>query len=130
MPLSSSQRDRLRAALAKRHDALVAELGEDAARLRDEPYSALAGEARDSADESVADVIADSSQAELSRDLAELRQVDAALARIAKGTYGTCPGCGAEVPFERLNATPWVLRCAPCQRTYERTHAGGAGAKL
>jgi RNA polymerase-binding transcription factor DksA len=130
MSLTPEQSRTLKQRLEKRRAALVKELGEDAAHLREEPYSALAGEVRDSADESVADAIADTEQAELSRDLAELREVDAALARIVRKTYGTCAECGAEVPFKRLSATPWVARCAACQRTYEKTHAGGAGAKL
>jgi DnaK suppressor protein len=27
-------------------------------------------------------------------------------------SYGICIDCGREIPFERLRAVPWTLRCA------------------
>ena len=50
-----------------------------------------------------------------SHDLAELRQIDAALARIEAGTYGTCVRCGNDIAEARLlalPATPLCIRCA------------------
>src|SRR5687767_9565624 len=35
-----------------------------------------------------------------------LKDVDHALDRIAKGTYGTCERCGEDIPAERLEAIP------------------------
>ena len=43
-----------------------------------------------------------------------LRNIDAALARIGEGTYGTCDDCGKEIPAERLQALPFSTRCASC----------------
>lgn len=40
-----------------------------------------------------------------------LAQVDAALARIAAGTYGTCAACGEAIPEGRLEARPWTPFC-------------------
>lgn len=37
---------------------------------------------------------------------ARLRDVERALARIEKNTYGTCPRCGKEISLERLRANP------------------------
>lgn len=48
-------------------------------------------------------------------ELDELRQIDAALARIAEGTYGYCQICGETVSDERLDlipATPFCKKCA------------------
>ncbi len=45
----------------------------------------------------------------------EIRQIEAALARIAEGEYGVCTKCGAEIGDERLNLlphTPFCRRCA------------------
>ena len=46
--------------------------------------------------------------------------VDAALARIAAGTYGRCLGCGKPVPDGRLEARPDAARCVTCQAKYDR----------
>ncbi len=40
-----------------------------------------------------------------------LDEVEATLARIADGTYGTCQVCGAEIPDERLAAAPTTTSC-------------------
>lgn len=44
----------------------------------------------------------------------DLRQVDAALDRLAAGSYGTCVACGKAIPVERLEARPFADRCVPC----------------
>ena len=53
------------------------------------------------------------------RETAELRLVDAALARIEAGTYGQCIDCGVEIPAARLHAAPEALRCIACQEKAE-----------
>jgi DnaK suppressor protein len=50
----------------------------------------------------------------------QLRLVDEALARIAAGTFGTCPRCGVAIPADRLEALPWAARCIDCQRLADR----------
>lgn len=48
-------------------------------------------------------------------ELAEIRQIDAALKRIRAGTYGICQTCGAEIAplrLELLPATPFCKNCA------------------
>jgi DnaK suppressor protein len=44
-----------------------------------------------------------------------LRGVEAALARIDRGTYGTCVRCDAPIPVERLEILPAVDLCMTCQ---------------
>jgi DnaK suppressor protein len=46
--------------------------------------------------------------------LRELTDVDAADARLAEGTYGTCASCGRAIPFERLRLLPAATLCVPC----------------
>jgi hypothetical protein len=46
----------------------------------------------------------------------ELGEIDAALARIADGTYGTCETCGGAIGRDRLRALPEVRRCLGCSR--------------
>ena len=48
-------------------------------------------------------------------ELAEVRRIDAALARIEAGTYGVCTICGnpvAEARLEFLPDTPYCTACA------------------
>jgi RNA polymerase-binding transcription factor DksA len=47
----------------------------------------------------------------LKQSSAGLDQVDAALARIADGTYGTCAVCGETIAEGRLEARPWTPFC-------------------
>lgn len=43
-----------------------------------------------------------------------LAEVDAAVARLDDGTYGTCEGCGRPIARERLAALPTARRCVAC----------------
>jgi RNA polymerase-binding protein DksA len=49
-----------------------------------------------------------------------LAEIDAALARIDDGVYGTCVRCGGLVGPERLEALPWATKCIECKRVEER----------
>ena len=40
--------------------------------------------------------------------------IDAALARIKDGVYGTCASCGEKIPDARLAALPYVTTCIDC----------------
>ena len=44
----------------------------------------------------------------------ELRAIDAALERIARGTYGTCARCGAAISEARLAVLPQTPLCEDC----------------
>jgi DnaK suppressor protein len=50
--------------------------------------------------------------------LAQLRehvaQIDAALGRLADGTYGTCANCGRPIGTARLSARPVATACIDC----------------
>lgn len=50
----------------------------------------------------------------------ELAAIDAALARIAAGTYGECIDCGAAIAAQRLQAAPEAARCIHCQEAAEK----------
>jgi RNA polymerase-binding transcription factor DksA len=49
-----------------------------------------------------------------------VREIDAALARIDDGTYGTCTRCSRPIPEERLDAVPYAVLCVACKRDEER----------
>ena len=50
----------------------------------------------------------------------EIATVDAALQRIADGTYGECVDCGAAIAEARLQAAPEANRCIACQEKREK----------
>ena len=82
MPLTEHQTEQLRGLIDKRRSALLAELREDAERAREQPYSEHAGPAPDTGDESVATLIADLEQADVTRDLGEFRGLESARERM------------------------------------------------
>ena len=49
-----------------------------------------------------------------------LRAIDAALARIDEGSFGTCQTCGQPIAPERLEALPYATQCVDCKRRDER----------
>ena len=64
---------------------------------------------------------------EQQRDLAlrekneqHLAAVEAALARLEAGSYGTCVRCGRPIAAERLEAIPWAAPFIDCQREVGR----------
>jgi DnaK suppressor protein len=45
-----------------------------------------------------------------------LHEIDAAIDRIDKGTYGRCESCGAPIPEDRLDARPVARLCLTCKK--------------
>jgi DnaK suppressor protein len=105
--------DRLRKELSDQRDSVITELQEYGA----DPYSEKVKPI------DVDDNFADSAAATAKRSeiLAfidnareRLAGIDAALARMDEGTYGTCEVCGTEIPEARLEARPLSIRCVEC----------------
>lgn len=44
----------------------------------------------------------------------EIRQIEAALTRIAEGEYGFCAKCGTQISEERLDVLPQTPFCRDC----------------
>jgi PncC family amidohydrolase len=65
--------------------------------------------------------------AEAERDMAELRDIDAARERLENGEFGRCIDCGTAIPRARLQAMPASARCIACQERHEQD-ASGRGA--
>jgi len=122
MALNRRQIIELANAMTERRSALLEEIRNDVDRAREEPYASVAGATPDIGDQAVADLIADTGEAEITRDLGELRALEAALKRVADGTYGLCADCGEDIPFARLHAQPGAGRCLACQQRHEKTY--------
>ena len=118
-PLTPAQRDELRTRLRERQRELRADV---AAKLRTQDDPRLVGlrnRMEDTDDWAAADAMAAQDIAQVSHDLADLTQVEQALARIGDGSYGECLDCGRPIPHARLQAYPTATRCIPCQELRE-----------
>ncbi|MBI1989828.1 MAG: TraR/DksA C4-type zinc finger protein [Betaproteobacteria bacterium] len=131
MALRKKQKLEIERIIKERRAKIAAELQHDVEKAREEQYPELAGApVTDTGDQASADLLSDLDNAELSRDLLELRELDAALARVAGRKYGTCVDCGGDIGFERLSASPTAVRCFHCQRVHEKTFFHPSEPKL
>jgi RNA polymerase-binding transcription factor DksA len=123
--LTAAERASLARQLEARRRTLRAEL---AAKLSEQDNPALIGlrnRMEETDDWAVADLETALDVAEVSRDAGELREVEAALARIAEGTYGDCVDCAVHIPHARLAANPSAARCIACQERVEAAQRRG-----
>jgi RNA polymerase-binding protein DksA len=128
--LSAEQLAVLKQKLQKRRTELQGEIRDVLLRSDEEPYIELAGRVHDVGEQSVADLLIDFNIALIDRQLRELRDVEAALNRMAMGSYGSCIDCGADISYERLLAYPTAARDVACQAHHEHNYAREGGATL
>jgi|TARA_Y100000031_G_C8189229_1_gene370538 DnaK suppressor protein len=55
-----------------------------------------------------------------SHDQTLLKEIDLALIKIARGTYGICEACKETIPIPRLEFIPMARLCIGCQENRER----------
>lgn len=122
-PLTKDDLDRFAAALAGRKQQLGEEIRRVLARTQNERYADILAGGGDAGDSSVADLLSDVAFAEVARDAAEVRDISAAEARIAAGTYGTCIDCGLPIDKRRLEVYPTAKRCIADQERREKLRA-------
>lgn len=105
--------------LEDRKNKILVELGDVAKKENDagdDEYKAAFPEYGDKPDENAQEI------AEYTTNLAEedmlehtLRDIETALDRIEKGTYGTCKHCGKNIDPRRLMAQPTAGSCIDCK---------------
>jgi phage/conjugal plasmid C-4 type zinc finger TraR family protein len=118
--LTVPQRATLEAALRTRQRELRADVASHL-RTQDDPrLVGLRNRMEETDDWAAADAMAAQDIALVSRDLAELANVEQALARLRDGAYGECVDCGKAIPYARLAAYPAAKRCVECQENAER----------
>jgi DnaK suppressor protein len=130
MPLTREQALELVCVIEDRRSALLDELRKDLGQSRADSMDEVAGPSPDPGDESVARTIAELDQAEVSRDVGELRRLDEARRRFDEGSYGNCIDCGDDIDYRRLRVQPAAIRCVRCQERFERTHGSSARPTL
>jgi len=128
--LDARQLGELKLSMRGRARQLREEIRQALLKSDSEHYVQIADAVHDLEDESFADLMVDVTLAEIDRDLEELRAIEAAMLRVADGSYGHCGQCGSAIEFRRLQVTPFASRCIDCQNTFERTHFQKMGHTL
>ena len=123
-PLTTKDIERLAERMKQRKETLLEEIRQVLEEKGHEQYADLIGGVGDEGDQALASVVADTANAEVTRDILEVRDIAGAEARIAADTYGVCVDCRGEIAIERLNAYPSCKRCLRCQVLREKTRAG------
>lgn len=132
MALTPRQLDHYRRILTARRNELASATVRAEAQVSDQEELSH----RDPGDKAAADIARDDLLHEAGRDSEQLQQIDASLARISLGTYGTCAECGREIPISRLDAVPWANLCVKDQEIADRKHpangvvTGGAPSRV
>lgn len=128
--LTDRQLGEFRRLLKNRYQTLREEIRDELLRSDEERYIELAGRVHDPEEDAVADLLVDLNLAGIDRHIQEIRDIDAALIRIAEGSYGMCIDCEQLIGIERLKAYPTAKRCLRCQEVYEKTHLGTGSPSL
>jgi DnaK suppressor protein len=127
-PLTAAQRGALKARLVARRAALRTEITTKLNAQDDPALLGLQNRIEERDDWAVADLETALDVAEVSRDAAELQDVEAAIERIDTNAFGSCIACGHAIPLARLEAKPMAARCVACQEKLEATmRRTGAG---
>ncbi len=115
----------VRATLQSRERELRSEVEATRARGDSDPLR-VAREAVDRGEEAGAEVEQGLNDAEVARDLGELRAIAGALARLEAGRYGLCSDCDELIDERRLAAEPHAVRCTACQGRAEQGRRPGS----
>jgi RNA polymerase-binding protein DksA len=117
--LNKETLEKIKIDLVDRKNKILVDLGDVAKKENDggdDEYKAVFPEYGDKPDENAQEI------AEYTTNLAEedmlektLRDIDAALERIDKGTYGVCKHCGKDIDPRRLMAQPTAGSCIECK---------------
>ena len=123
--LSNHQINVFKTKLNDRFMALRREISAELLRSDEEQYGDLAGQVHDTGEVALADLLVDIQLASIDRHVQEIRDIDAALMRIAEGNFGECFDCHEPIDIKRLEVYPTAKRCIVCQGARERTFAHG-----
>ena len=109
--------------------ALRTRLSGNVSHLAEEALRARGGEASGSLSNAplhMADLGTDNFEQEFTLDLLQnqeqaLQEIDEALERIEKGTFGRCEECNSVIPKARLQALPYTRYCVACARKLQQS---------
>ena len=117
--LTPDEREQLRAGLQARRQQLHAQLAlHEEGRSRADHARDLLERDYDDAPQRAMDREVDMALSELDRK--ELGEIDRALSRLGDEDFGICADCAQAIPFARLLAEPYAMRCVGCESRRER----------
>ncbi|NIM27468.1 MAG: TraR/DksA family transcriptional regulator [Gammaproteobacteria bacterium] len=109
----------LESKLRERQAHLREELRGERADSESERDRRSAREVQDRGDEANTGQWREANAAVIDHHEVEIQGIQAALSRLASGTYGMCVDCGEPIGFSRLQAWPLANRCVACQSKAE-----------
>lgn len=124
--LSKEQIAGFEAQLQQERAAALGSVQEEIRQTGDPDDASLEKIPNDTGDRSEMDRETDTTISMAQRHATELEEIDAALGRIAKGSYGECEKCGGDIGAARLGAQPIARLCITCQERLEQ-RPGAAG---
>lgn len=111
----------------ERLEQALGDLDDEQRTLRDETTGGDPGELShlDQHPAEAATLLSENDREDALREVVENQreEIQAALARLDAGNYGTCVDCGREIPEARLEARPEASRCVDCQEKHEAANA-------
>lgn len=124
--LTATQTGRLTRALDELEREVREQIRASMPQFADQKYLELAGMVYDSGDEASATMQEQVDHTLLEHYLQNLKNIEAARARLERGEANDCVDCGEEIGFKRLSAQPFATRCIHCQTLREKAHGGDA----
>jgi DnaK suppressor protein len=118
--LSKQQIAKFEARLQQDRAAALGSVQEEIRQAGDPEETSLEKIPNDTGDRSEMDRETDTNISMAQRHAVELEEIDAALGRIAEGTYGECEECGGAIGTARLEAQPTARLCIECQERLEQ----------
>ena len=119
--MDKKELEKYRKALEKEYERILKSLSdlENNGLLNAERNSDLGGITTHPADLGTDNFERDLNLGIITEENASLREVEEALARINKGSYGKCEKCGTKIEVKRLTAVPQTRHCFGCQAKME-----------
>ncbi|SNB46809.1 TraR/DksA C4-type zinc finger protein [Geobacter sp. DSM 9736] len=117
--LDADRQARLKEMLMEQKRRMWNELREDIFRNTAEPLNAQFEIPQDPGEQSMLDFLEDLQLSVVDIRRQQLTQLDEAVSKLERGTYGICEECGEEINEERLKIMPFANRCRECQEEKE-----------
>ena len=113
---NAKQIEELRKVLLERKDLLTSNINDS----RQSTDSLQSTECNDEFD--YAEVSSDSFKEGIiaNQQMEELKEIEGAIKRIDKGSYGVCEMCDESIAIGRLRAKPFAKYCTPCREIHEQ----------
>lgn len=129
MTLTEAQSSKLGKALDGLEREVRDKIRSSMPQLADQKYLDLVGVVFDTGDEATATMQEEVDHTLLEHYLQQLKEIEAARARLEQGEANVCMDCGEEIGFNRLQAYPFATRCIHCQTVREKMHGNDSALR-